>query len=232
MPRSFTLLLASLVAAGAACGGDGEQRTAGSAATAQPSATAPPEDTGGEQGTGCAPAAGRERRDADFAKPRQELDASKTYVATVVTNCGKFKITLDARRAPRTGGSFKFLADEGFYDGLGFDRIVPGSLIQAGAPDGAGGGPGYAVVEPPPANLSYVRGVVAMAKTELDVPGTSRSQFFVVTAADAQLPPEFALLGRVTKGQHVVDTIGVAPVGPDERPVEPIVIESVKVAVS
>ena len=66
-----------------------------------------------------------------------------------------------------------------------------------------------------------------MAKTAIEDPGTSGSQFFVVTGDDAQLPPEYALLGKVTKGQDVVDLIGVAPVGPDEQPVEPIVMESV-----
>ncbi len=57
-----------------------------------------------------------------------------------------------------------------------------------------------------------------MAKTGAEAPGTSGSQFFVVTADDAELPPEYALLGEVTGGQRVVDTIGVAPVGPDEQP--------------
>jgi len=104
-------------------------------------------------------------------------------------------------------------------------------VIQGGDPKGNGsGGPGYSIVEPPPDDLTYVKGVVAMAKTELEDPGTSGSQFFVVTGADAQLPPDYALLGKVTKGQDVVDRIGVAPVGPDEQPVEPIVIQSIRVA--
>ena len=147
------------------------------------------------------------------------------------TNCGTFEITLDAKRAPKTGASFKALADAGFYDKLIFHRIVPGFVIQGGDPEGTGqGGPGYSVVEAPPEDLAYTKGVVAMAKTQLEEPGTSGSQFFVVTGEDAQLPPEYALLGKVTKGQEVVDLIGVAPVGPDEAPVEPVVIESIKVS--
>ena len=228
MPRPLPLALACLVLALAGCGGDDEQPAASSPAATR---TATPEDTGGEQATGCRHAARSKPKRARFARPEQRLDPSKTYVAKVDTNCGEFEITLDAKRAPQTGGSFKFLADKGFYDGLAFHRIVPGFVIQGGDPKGNGsGGPGYSVVEPPPDDLSYVKGVVAMAKTELEDPGTSGSQFFVVTGAHAQLPPDYALLGKVTKGQDVVDTIGVAPVGPDEQPVEPIVIESIKVA--
>jgi len=224
MTRPLALLLAGLLLAAFAACGDKEKE-------ASPAATPTPEDTGGEQGTGCGPAERAAPKRASLAKPRQKLDPAKTYVATVTTNCGEFQITLDAKRAPRTGGSFKYLADKRFYDGLSFHRIVPGFVIQGGDPDGDGsGGPGYSVVEAPPEDLAYGKGVVAMAKTEMDPPGTSGSQFFVVTGEGTPLPPEYALLGGVTAGQDVVDTIGVAPVAPDEHPVEPIVIESVRVA--
>jgi peptidyl-prolyl cis-trans isomerase B (cyclophilin B) len=209
--------------AAAGCGGDDEER-AGTAATPTP------EDTGGEQGTGCEPAGKAAPKDVKLKKPKEELDPGKTYVATVRTNCGDFEIKLDAKRAPKTGGSFKHLVDEGFYDGLGFHRIVPGFVIQGGDPAGNGsGGPGYKVVEAPPDDLAYTKGVVAMAKTAIEDPGTSGSQFFVVTGEDAELPPEYALLGKVTGGQDVVDLIGVAPVQPDEQPVDPIVIRSITI---
>jgi peptidyl-prolyl cis-trans isomerase B (cyclophilin B) len=227
MPRLPTILLACIVLAVTGCGGDDEQQASSSPT---PSATETPEDTGGEQGSGCEPAGKPKPRRADLAKPRQRLDPAKKYVATITTNCGEFEITLDAERAPKTGGSFRFLAGKGFFDGLGFHRIVPGFVIQGGDPKGDGsGGPGYSIVEPPPEDLTYVKGVVAMAKSAVEDPGTSGSQFFVVTAEDAQLPPEYALVGKVTAGQDVVDLIGVAPVGRDEQPVEPIVIESVEV---
>ncbi len=236
MPRLLPLVLACLVVAVAACGGNDEENaapasTATPEAAATPAATATPEDTGGEQGTGCEPAAKAKTKDTEFARPKQQLDPGKTYVATVTTNCGEFEITLDAERAPRTGGSFKFLADKGFFDGLGFHRIVSGFVIQGGDPKGDGsGGPGYSIVEPPPETLTYDKGVVAMAKTAIEDPGTSGSQFFIVTGEGTPLPPEYALLGKVTKGQDVVDLIGVAPIGPDEQPVEPIVMKSVTVA--
>ena len=233
MPRLLTVLLTCLLIAVAGCGGDDEEADAGAAATATATATATPEDTGGEQGSGCEKVAQPKPKKVKLAKPKERLDPSKTYVATVSTNCGDFEITLDGKRAPKTGGSFRYLADKGFFDGLKFHRIVPGFVIQGGDPKGDGsGGPGYSIVEAPPEGLAYVKGVVAMAKTALEDPGTSGSQFFVVTGEDAQLPAEYALVGKVTAGQDVVDTIGVAPVGPDEQPVEPIVIESVKVAES
>jgi cyclophilin family peptidyl-prolyl cis-trans isomerase len=230
MPRLPALLLACLLLALAGCGGDDDAETA---STPTPEATATPEDTGGEQGTGCERGAKPKRKDRDLAKPKERLDPAKTYVATVSTNCGDFEITLDAERAPRTGGSFKYLADKGFYDGLGFHRIVPGFVIQGGDPKGTGaGGPGYSIVEAPPEDLTYDKGVVAMAKTAIEEPGTSGSQFFVVTTDGSDLAADYALVGKVTKGQAVVDLIGAAPVAPDEQPVAPIVMRSVKVAES
>jgi peptidyl-prolyl cis-trans isomerase B (cyclophilin B) len=161
-----------------------------------------------------------------------KLDADKTYVAKVATNKGDFEITLDSKQAPITGGSFKSLADKGFYDKLTFHRIVPGFVIQGGDPNGDGtGGPGYTVEEAPPRDFKYTQGVVAMAKTGSEPPGTSGSQFFVVTAADAQLPAEYALLGRVTKGAGVVSKIAAVKTNPSsEKPLQPVTINSIKVS--
>ena len=112
-------------------------------------------------------------------------------------------------RAPKTANSFAFLAEEGFYDDLDFHRIVPEFVIQGGDPLGTGtGGPGYSVDEKPPANLAYTKGTVAMAKSSAEPPGRSGSQFFVVTGADAGLPPEYALVGKVSEGIDVVERIG------------------------
>jgi peptidyl-prolyl cis-trans isomerase B (cyclophilin B) len=216
------MLLACLLLA--ACGEDDDSGDSGAAtpeATAEAAAPA-----------GCEAAEAPEPKgEGDLRRPRERLEAGKTYVATVATNCGDFEITLDPEQAPRTGGSFRFLADEGFYDGTTFHRIVAGFVIQGGDPQGTGmGGPGYSVVEAPQANLTYEKGVVAMAKTAQEKSGTSGSQFFVVTAEDAQLPAEYALLGRVTGGQDVVDKIGVVEIDPaTEQPVDPVVIESVTV---
>ena len=165
-------------------------------------------------------------------RPKERLPGGRTYTATVATNCGTFAFELDVEEAPRTAASFVALARDGFYDGLGFHRIAPGFVIQGGDPAGDGsGGPGYSVEEAPSESLKYEEGVVAMAKTGAEPAGTSGSQFFVVTAEDAQLPPDYALLGKVTSGQDVVDKIGVVETDPStEAPVEPVVITSVKVS--
>jgi cyclophilin family peptidyl-prolyl cis-trans isomerase len=203
----------------AGCGGDD---SAESAATPTAAAEAP---------AGCKPVdKPAPRPNGDLAKPTEKLDAGKTYVATVSTNCGDFEITLDAKRAPKTGGSFKYLADKGFFDGLSFHRIVPGFVIQGGDPKGDGtGGPGYSIVEAPPKDLVYERGVVAMAKAGNEPPGASGSQFFIVTAEVADLPADYALVGKVTGGQDVVDKIAVD--GDDtEQPIDPVVMTAVKVS--
>lgn len=225
MPRRLLVLLLACPLALAACGGDDDDAGGSGAATPADSPTAQMTETG------CEKVAKPPAKSTKLPKPKTQLAAGKKYVATVSTTCGDFAITLDAKRAPKTGGSFKYLADKGFYDGTTFHRVVADFVIQGGDPKGNGmGGPGYKVVEAPPESLRYTRGVVAMAKTELEAAGTSGSQFFVVTAQDAQLPPEYALLGKVTAGQDVVDKIAAAKTA-QEQPVDPIVIRSVKVNV-
>jgi cyclophilin family peptidyl-prolyl cis-trans isomerase len=208
----------------AACGGDDSADETAATPTAAPTAEGP---VGCEKVEAPSP-----KGEGNLPKPKETLDPGKTYVATVSTNCGDFEITLDPKRAPKTGGSFKSLADKKFFDGTTFHRIVSGFVIQGGDPQGNGqGGPGYTVVEAPPKNLAYEKGVVAMAKTQTEPAGASGSQFFVVTAEDAGLPADYALLGRVTAGQDVVDMIGVAETDPaTEAPVDPVVINSITVA--
>jgi cyclophilin family peptidyl-prolyl cis-trans isomerase len=144
-----------------------------------------------------------------YKRPAVKLDRSRTYIATVKTNCGTFTIKLDVRQAPNATASLWFLASKKFYDGTVFHRIVPGFVIQGGDPTGSGrGGPGYSTVDRPPAGASYKLGVVAMAKTGSEAPGTAGSQVFVVTGADAGLPPDYAIAGKVVNGLDVVTRIG------------------------
>ncbi len=141
--------------------------------------------------------------------PKRKLDPSKTYRVEIQTNCGAFTIEIDQRSAPATGASFVSLARKGFFDGTIFHRIVPGFIIQGGDPTGKGtGGPGYTTLDRPKAGAAYTKYVVAMAKTQTEPPGTSGSQFFVVTADDAGLAPDYAILGKVVAGKVVVDRIG------------------------
>lgn len=175
---------------------------------------------------------------AQAPPPKSHLDPSRTYTVTLVTNCGDIAIALDVKRAPITTASFASLVRRGFYDDLTFHRIVPGFVIQGGDPNGNGtGGPGYTVVEPPPAGLQYTRGVVAMAKTGSDPSGTSGSQFFIVLGANIGLPAQYALVGHVVKGEDVVQAIGAVPTetgsdGEDSVPSIPIVMEKVTISES
>jgi peptidyl-prolyl cis-trans isomerase B (cyclophilin B) len=142
-------------------------------------------------------------------KPTHALDPSKTYDVVLTTNCGVFTIRLDVKQAPKTSASFVNLVRHKFFDRTVFHRIAVGFVIQGGDPTASGlGGPGYTVVEKPPASVKYTLGVAAMAKSQDQPAGASGSQFFVVTAPDAQLPPDYALLGKVVSGLPVVERIG------------------------
>jgi cyclophilin family peptidyl-prolyl cis-trans isomerase len=178
---------------------------------------------------GCTKVAAPEPKTVSFKKPKQVLKPGEEATAVVKTSCGTFSIALDTKRAPNTANSFAFLSEEGFYDDLIFHRIAPGFVIQGGDPEGTGtGGPGYKVVEKPPANLAYTKGVVAMAKSSAEPPGSSGSQFFVVTSADAGLPPEYALVGKVSEGYPVVARIEKLGT-PEEKPKQTVLIEEVTI---
>jgi peptidyl-prolyl cis-trans isomerase B (cyclophilin B) len=184
---------------------------------------------GGDGASASAPGCKRVKAPApktvSFKAPKQTVRKGEKLTAVVRTSCGTFDIALDAKRAPKTVNSFAFLAEEGFYDGLDFHRVVPGFVIQGGDPLGNGtGGPGYSVDEKPPANLSYTKGTVAMAKSSAEPPGRSGSQFFVVLAPDAGLPPEYALVGRVSRGFAVVERIGKLGT-PSEKPKQTVLID-------
>lgn len=162
-------------------------------------------------------------------KPTLSLDARKRYLVALNTNCGTIDIRLAVSAAPRTTASFAYLVARGFYNGLTFHRVAAGFVIQGGDPNGDGsGGPGYSVIEPPPSNTSYTRGTVAMAKTSADPAGASGSQFFIVTANRAPLPPDYALVGQVVGGMTGVNAIAKLPTDPpqDGAPKSPVVISS------
>jgi peptidyl-prolyl cis-trans isomerase B (cyclophilin B) len=207
-----------------ACGGSDKKSESEATPTATQAAAA--QDVGCRQ----VPAPKPDESKTKVKKPSLKLDPSKTWLAKVATSCGDFTIQLDVKRAPKTASSFAGLAKEGFFDDTTFHRISKGFVIQGGDPLGTGmGGPGFSVKEAPPSDLAYQRGVVAMAKTGSEPPGTSGSQFFVVTE-DASLPPDYALLGKVTDGMDTVDAIAAVNIDPaTERPADPIVIDSITI---
>jgi peptidyl-prolyl cis-trans isomerase B (cyclophilin B) len=209
-PRLLVLLL---VLALAACGGDdsSSETTEEGAVGCETAEPAGPKDVG------------------DLQAPTEPLAEGTTYRLRVETNCGPFTITLDQASAPNTTASLVALARDGFFDGLGFHRVAPGFVIQGGDPTGGGaGGPGYTTVDPPPQDALYTRGVVAMAKTPDEAPGTAGSQFFIVTGGDIGLPPEYAIVGNVTEGMETVLEIDDLGVG-DGPPATPVVMDKVTV---
>jgi cyclophilin family peptidyl-prolyl cis-trans isomerase len=219
LPLAF-LFLVLLVLALAACGG-GSKTQAAQQTTTEAGAC-----------SSVTPPAAKPRTES---KPTKRLDPAKTYDVLIATNCGSFTIRLAVKTSPATTASFASLVQKGFFTGTVFHRIVPGFVIQGGDPTGSGaGGPGYSTVDAPPASTRYTLGVVAMAKTGAEPPGTAGSQFFVVTAQDAQLPPDYAVLGKVVKGQATVDKIGQLgdpASGSAGTPTETVEIEKATLAV-
>lgn len=164
--------------------------------------------------------------------PTAPLEEGKTYALTFNTNCGSFTVTLDTKLAPNTAASLVALAQDGYFDDTIFHRVVPDFVIQGGDPTQSGsGGPGYSTVDVPPSDAGYTKGTVAMAKTQTEAVGTSGSQFFVVTAQDAGLPPEYAIVGEVTAGIDTVDRIDALGVD-DGPPSQPVVVSSATVTES
>ena len=153
------------------------------------------------------------------------LDKKKAHTVDVLTNFGQFNIRLDVGDSPCTTSSFAALVRKHFFDRTVFHRIVPGFVIQGGDPTATGrGGPGYSVRDVPPRNSLYTEGVVAMAKSADEPPGTAGSQFFVVTSSNAGLPPEYAILGVVTKGLSTVRRIGRLGNPENEKPTRRVVV--------
>lgn len=217
----------------AACGSDDK---GSSSSTTEPATTATTDTTAStgsdvNADTGCKEVSVPKPRtgEPDLPEPRPAR-LSGRWTVTFVTSCGSFSFWLDTARQPKTAASVASLVRAKFYDGLTFHRISPAPpIIQGGDPTGDGsGGPGYSVEETPPKDAAYTRGIVAMAKTGQEPAGTSGSQFFVVTGEDAQLPPDYAIAGKVTKGIDVAERInglGTADPSGDGAPVQTVVIE-------
>jgi peptidyl-prolyl cis-trans isomerase B (cyclophilin B) len=157
--------------------------------------------------------------------PAPLLDPKRPHTVDVLTNQGGFQIRLDVEDSPCVTSAFASLVRKRFFDGTIFHRIVPGFVIQGGDPTGTGtGGPGFTVTEPPPRDALYTEGVVAMAKAANEPPGSAGSQFFIVTSPNAGLPPDYAILGVVTKGLKTVEKIGRLGNRVTERPTRRVVV--------
>ena len=147
--------------------------------------------------------------------------------ATMQTNHGTIELELFDEDAPKTVGNFVKLAQDGFYDGVVFHRVIPDFMVQGGDPTGTGaGGPGYQFEDEINPNL-IIRGALAMANAG---PNTNGSQFFIVTAAECSwLDGKHTVFGRVTAGMEIVDAISQLATDGRDRPRDDVTIESVKV---
>ncbi len=138
--------------------------------------------------------------------PAMQIDPKKSYRATIETNRGTIELDLYAQHAPKTVNNFVFLAQQGFYDGVTFHRVISNFMIQGGDPTGSGrGGPGYNFEDEVRNNpLKHETGVISMANAG---PNTNGSQFFITHSPQPHLNGKHTVFGKVTKGQDVVNAI-------------------------
>jgi len=202
-------------------------------APATATATAAPDDAAGDVADDCPPVDGADSQTRDFgAAPPMCLEPGATYEAVVTTNKGEFTIALDPETGPVAANNFVFLARNQYFDDTVCHRIIPNFVVQCGDPTATGaGGPGYTIVDEPPAPGQYQIGSIAMAKAE--APDSAGSQFFIITGSDgAALPPLYALFGQVIDGFDTTVEAMAAAGTPDGTPSEPIEIQSIRIVQS
>jgi peptidyl-prolyl cis-trans isomerase B (cyclophilin B) len=177
----------------------------------------------------CTAAAKPRTRPENLSRPPQTVTRRDHLAAVVTTNCGRFDIALDARRARRIVNSFVYLARTGFYDGLLLYRVVPHFVIEGGSPrNRAAGGPGYHVTEPPPPGFHYRLGTVGMARRAVEPYGRAGSIFFIVTGQERYIQDQYAILGQVSSGLATIERIA-ALATESERPSQPVMIYSIRI---
>ena len=148
--------------------------------------------------------------------------------AVIETPKGTIVIELYADRAPKTVANFVKLAQQGFYNGLIFHRVIPGFMVQTGDPTGTGmGGPGYTFADEFAPSLHHDGpGVVSMANSG---PNTNGSQFFITLAATPWLDGKHAIFGHVIEGQEVVDHIAAVERNAQDKPMTDIAMTQVTI---
>jgi peptidyl-prolyl cis-trans isomerase B (cyclophilin B) len=142
-----------------------------------------------------------------YSQPfEMKIDPAKNYTATIKTNRGDIVLKLYASQAPRTVNNFVCLAQDGYYDGVTFHRVIKDFMIQGGDPTGTGrGGPGYTFKDEFDPKLKHDKpGVLSMANAG---PNTNGSQFFITHLPTPHLDGKHSVFGQVTQGQDVVNKI-------------------------
>lgn len=160
-------------------------------------------------------------------------DTSSNTNIVLKTNMGDIEVELFTAEAPVTSGNFLKLATEDFYDGVKFHRVIDRFMVQTGDPNSKDdskkglwgtGGPGYAIPDEFAQGLSNVRGTLSMANAG---PNTGGSQFFINTVDNTPLDGKHSVFGKVTGGMEVVDAISKVKTGPNDVPLEAVIIEDV-----
>lgn len=167
-------------------------------------------------------------QDNKMQKPELTIDQTKSYFATLKTNQGDIKVKLYADKTPITVNNFVYLANQKFYDGVIFHRVIPDFMIQGGDPTGTGrGGPGYQFEDEIVSELQFTKaGLLAMANAGS---GTNGSQFFITLAATDWLNGNHTIFGEVTNGMDVVEKIGTTQTDAADRPVNEVVINTIEI---
>jgi cyclophilin family peptidyl-prolyl cis-trans isomerase len=171
---------------------------------------------------------------AAFAQPAAP-EGAKTkmvpWLTIYVKDYGKIVVELFPDSAPRNVANIESLAQKGFYNGLTFHRVVPDFVIQGGDPKGDGtGGPDYTV--PAEIRMKHVRGALAMARTENPAKASSSCQFYICLQALPQLDGNYTVIGLTRQGMEVVDSIAKAPRDDNDKPLRPVVIDSIVVSMA
>lgn len=174
---------------------------------------------------------------AESLETNKEEETMSQEITRVVLNTSKGAVTLELwkENAPKTVENFITLAQNGFYDGTRFHRVIEGFMIQGGDPlskDTAQmarwgtGGPGYQFADEIHAENKNLAGTISMANAG---PNTNGSQFFINVADNSYLDQRHTVFGKVVEGYDIVEAISLVDTGPNDRPVEDVVIESITV---
>ena len=156
------------------------------------------------------------------------------HIAVFDTNKGKFTIELFEDKAPLTSGNFIKLANQGFYNGLLFHRVIPQFMIQGGCPKGTGtGGPGYTIKDEFHKELNNLRGTIAMANRG---PNTGGSQWFINVVDNCNLDFDkkpytsaHPVFGKVIAGMEIVDAISKVKADGNDKPLQDIMIKKITI---
>ena len=175
-----------------------------------------------------------ENMDKTYTQPHEmTINKSKSYTAIIKTSLGDMKVEFFTNDAPMTVNNFINLAQDGYYDGVIFHRVISDFMIQGGDPSGTGHGdygkyPGYQFQDELNNQIPYSKGILAMANSG---PNTNGSQFFIMHV-DYPLPYNYTIFGKVVEGLDVIDIIATVETGAGDKPTSDVIIETVEISES